>query len=149
MKRGILFLGMLVLVIVSIIFIILPKINLTGFTTQSIDASQLEELRLKAEVECLQNSQCPEGFGCVGNVCVDEKEIDVCQDFKLYSGGTRLGVGQPINSVKEVLTDGQLPYLLSDGEIVEDVNGKLIEYFYIQVILIGENKIENLFTLTD
>lgn len=142
MKKGVLFWGLLILLIASIIFIILPKINPTGFATQSIDASHLEELRLKAEVGCLQNSQCPGGFGCVGNVCVNKNEINLCQDFKLYSGSRRLEVGQPINSIKEVLTDGQLPYLLPDGEIVEEVNNELIEYFYIQVILIGDNKIE-------
>ena len=143
MKKGVLFLGLLVLVVVSVI-IILPKINLTGFAIFSEDLSEdyLEGLRLKAKVECLQNSQCSEGFECSGNKCVDEEEINLCQDFKLYSGGTKLEVGQPINSVKSVITHGQLPYLLSPGEIVEVVNEGLIEYIYLQIIFIGENKIE-------
>lgn len=51
-------------------------------------------------------------------------------------------VGKPINIAKKVLTRKDLPYLLSDGEIVEIIDDELIEYLYSPVILIGENKIE-------
>jgi len=141
MKKGVLVWGLFILVVVSTILFI-PKLNFTGFAIKTIESSYLEELRLNVEVECLQNSQCNEGFECVGNKCIDEKEIDICQEFKLYSGGTKLKIGEPINSVKNVITHAQLPYLLSSGEIVEEINKELIEHVYLQIIFIGENKIE-------
>ena len=35
-----------------------------------------------------------------------------------------------------------MPYLLSDGEFVEVINNKPIEYFYSPAILIGDNRLE-------
>jgi len=117
--------------------------TITGFSIhQSTDEEYLENLRLKTKVGCLQNSQCSDGFECVENECVDKDDIDVCKKVKLSSGARKLEVGDSINSIKSVFTDGRLPYLLSDGEIVEIVDNELIEYFYVQAIFIGDNKIK-------
>ncbi|MDD5012162.1 MAG: hypothetical protein PHQ66_00740 [Candidatus Nanoarchaeia archaeon] len=131
---------LLSLVFVSVlIFFIFPK---TGFVINSVDASQLENLRLRAEVECLQNSQCSENSECVENVCVNKTEIDLCRKINLYTPTNRLKIGDSINSVKTVLTKAQIPSLLSGGELVEIIDDKLVNYFYTQLILIGDNKLE-------
>ena len=141
----------------SAIFIILTlsfvlSYSFTGFSVlqeASIGESYLEELRLNAEVECLQNSQCSENQECVDNECLSEGEINFCESENLYSEVRKLGSGDSINSVKRIFTDKQLPYLLSDGELVKISDEKTIEYFYIQMIKIGENKIEDSFILSD
>jgi len=47
-----------------------------------------------------------------------------------------------VRSIKEVLTDWDLPYLLSEGEIFENVNNNLTRTLYNPAILIGDNMIE-------
>jgi len=145
MEKRILVIIFVCLIIISLSLIILPKSTITGFSVyqNSVNEEYLDALKVKAKVECLKNSQCSEGFECVENKCVDKKEVDVCEEVRLYSDGTKLRLGYSLNSVKRVFTDGQLPYLLTDGEIVEIVNEKLIEYFYVQAIYIGDNTIEN------
>jgi len=138
MKKGVWVILIVLTLIISAI-VIFPK---TGFVTQSLNANNLENLRQKAEVECLQNSQCPENSSCVGNKCIDKKEIDLCQSVSLSTPTRKIKKGDSINSIKEVLTKAQLPFLLSDGELVEEINNELIKHFYIQIILIGEDKIE-------
>jgi hypothetical protein len=140
MKKGVWVMvlsAMAIVVILTTLFF--PK---TTFAVKPIDASHLEELRLKAEAGCLQNSQCPEGSECVGNTCVDEKEIDKCQTVNLSTPTRQIRIGNSINSVKEILTKADLPFLLLDGEFVKIVDGKAIEYFYTSIILIGDNKVE-------
>ncbi len=134
-------LGILVLAII-LGFIILPKTSFTIYQDKDVDKTYLENLKLKANVECLQNSQCLEGFECVGNKCVNKDEINVCQKIKLSSDSIPLEVGKPINLAKRVLTRSDLPYLLSNGKIVKIIDGELTEYLYSPVILIGDNKIE-------
>ncbi len=122
-------------------FFVLPK---TGFAvhTQALGESGLENLRIQAQVECLQNSQCSENQECIGNICVEKSQIDVCQSTGLSTASRNLKEGDSINSIKSVLTKKDLPHLLSEGELVEITNEKTIEYFYSPVILIGNNKIE-------
>jgi len=140
MKKGVL--GVLITLILAIVissFIIFPK---TGFAIKPINKVTLESLRQKAEVVCLQNSQCLEGSECVNNACVNKNEIDICQEISLSTPTRKIKNGDSINSVKKILTGEELPYLLSRGELVEIVNNKTIEYLYSPVILIGDNKIE-------
>ena len=143
MKKGLLFGILFILVLIGALsFIAFPK---TGFSiqTQALSQNTLENLKLKAQVECLQNSQCSENQECMENRCMNKNEIDVCQNVKLSTASRNLKEGDSINSIKSVLTKKDLSYLLSDGELVEIVKGGLIEYFYSPVILIGNNKIEN------
>jgi hypothetical protein len=129
------------LVFVSVlIFFIFPK---TGFATASIDASTLENLRQKAEVECLQNSQCSNNSECMNNACVDKKDIDVCQEVSLSTTVRSLHVGDSINSAKKTLSESDLPSLLTDGKLVEIIDGKLIEHLYSPAILLSTSKIES------
>jgi len=132
------------IVLIILILVILPKSTITGFSIyqNTVNEEFLDTLKIKAGVECLKNSQCSEGYGCVDNKCVEESKIDVCKRIKLSGGARKLKQGDSMNSIKSVFTDGQLPYLLSDGEIVEIVDDKLIEHFYIQAIFIGDNTIE-------
>jgi len=144
MKKGVkaLIFILFILIITIAIGFMLPK---TGFVISQddvIDRDYLESLRVKAEVGCLQNSQCSEGFECVANFCIDKKEINLCKERSLSLPARKLEVGKPINSEVEALIDKDLPYLLSDGELVEIIDGKTIEYFYVQTIFIGINKIE-------
>ena len=127
------------LVVIGLSFIILSQSTLTGFSvyqTSSVNEGNLEELKIKENVECLQNSQCSEGFECVDGECVEEDKIENCEEVKLYSGSRKLKQGDTLNSIKSVFTDGQLPYLLADGEIIEIIDNNLVEYFYFQIIFI-------------
>ncbi len=139
MKRGVVVVLLSLLSVFVLIIFVFPK---TGFVTQSIDPNYLEELRLKAGVECLQDSQCSNDSECIGNICVEKKEIDLCQKVNLSTGPTPLRIGGSINMAKRVLTGKDLPYLLSDGKLVEIVKGEVIEYLYSPILLIGNNKIE-------
>jgi hypothetical protein len=140
MRKGALAGVILVIAVVVILTILFfPK---TIFAVNPIGASHLEELRLNADVECLQNSQCPEGSECVGNACIDKKEADKCETISLNTPTRQIWIGSSINSVKEVLTKVDLPFLLSDGEFVKMIDGKAVKYFYSSTILIGSNKIE-------
>ena len=112
MKKGVLsgvLLAVAVVVILTVLFF--PK---TGFAVKPIDATHLEELRLKAEVGCLQNSQCSEGSECVNNVCVNKNEIDICKEVSLSTTVKRLQTGDSINSAKKTLSESDLHYLITD-----------------------------------
>ncbi len=145
MKKEVLIGLVIIIVVVILSFIILPK---TGFAiyqyshSKILDKDYLENLKLKANVECLQNSQCPEGFECVGNKCITKSEINLCQNIKLFTPTRKLKTGQPINSIREIITDSELPHLLADGDLVELIDNKLTKHFYVQVIYIGENNLE-------
>lgn len=139
MKRGVLGVLICLILVFAFSFIILPK---TGFAIQSLDKNSLESLKLSAGVECLQNSQCQTGFQCVENACVENKDIDLCKSVSLSTPTRQIKEGDAINSIKEVLTKADLPYLLPSGELAENVDGKIIEYFYTPVILISDDKIE-------
>ncbi len=146
-KRGlnlllIIFIFLSVLIILSIFTSILSQSNSTIYQGNVIKKNYLEDLKIKANIECLQNSQCLGVFECVDNYCVSNKEINVCQKIKLSTNSIPLEIGKPINLAKKVLTRKDLPYLLSDGEIVEIKDGNLTEHFYSPVILVGENNIE-------
>ncbi len=125
-------------IILCAVFLFLPK---TGLVVQSIESDNLEELRMKAQVECLQNSQCELNQECVDNSCVDRGKIDNCQKVDLSTSVIKLKPGMKINSAKRVLTRGDLPYLLSNGEIDEIVDGNLTKHLYTSAIILGENRI--------
>ena len=141
--RGIL-VGILVCLILVSIFVFTTSPKITGFATyqEGVNEEYLENIKLKANVECLQNSQCSEGFECINNNCVDRSSLNLCQEIELSTIMTKLKPGFPINFGKRVITDFQLPYLLNDGKIIEIVENDTIEHPYIQVILIGDSKIE-------
>ena len=82
MRKQLLFSVLVLLIVISMLGFSLTQ---TGFviSQEQIDQDYLEDLRLKAEVECLQNSQCSEGFECVANECIDKGKIDVCQNMGL------------------------------------------------------------------
>jgi len=145
MKKKLKFLlGILgILILISIVgSFILPKTAFAIYQDKAVDKNYLENLKLKANVECLQNSQCPESFECVDNKCINKNKTNICQKVKLSTNSKPLEVGEPINIAKKVLTSIDLPYLLSDGKILKIIDGELIEYLYSPVILIGDNKIE-------
>lgn len=102
----------------------------------------LEEARLLANVECLQNSQCSKDCECIANKCIEIKEISKCQSVDLTTPTRKLREGYSLNAYKRVITQAQLPHLLAVGELVEIKDSQLIEYFYIQNILISDYKIE-------
>jgi hypothetical protein len=133
--------GILV-VLTAIILLCVVTLPKNGFVAQSTDKISLETLRASAAVECLQNSQCSGSSECMDTQCVKETDINQCQTINLNTPTRQIKVGDSINSIKEVLTKADLPFLLSGGEFVKIVNGKTMEYFYNSVILIGDNKIE-------
>lgn len=143
MKKERLFGILFVLILIAgFSFIAFPKTGFVIYQTQSVNTNQLENLRIQAKVECLQNLQCSENQECMGNICIEKNKIDICQNVGLSTSVRSLKEGDSINSVKGVLTKVDLPYLLSDGELVEIVDKEIIEYFYSPVITIGNNKIE-------
>lgn len=141
MKKERLIRVLTVLVLIGILsFVAFPK---TGFViSQTINANQLENLKLNAQVECLQNSQCSENQECIENRCINKNEIDICKNIGFSTYSRSLKNGDSINSIKSVLTKADLPYLLSNGKLAEIIDRKLIEYFYSPVLIIGDNKIE-------
>lgn len=141
MRKQVLFSVLIFLIVISILGFALSPTGFAISQTQ-IDQNYLEDLRLKAEVECLQNSQCSEGFECVANECVDKKEIDVCQNMGLSLSARRLEIGDSINSVVGVIVEGDLPYLLPHGKIVKIENDEAVIYLYEQMIWIGDNKVK-------
>ena len=132
----------IILIAVGLFGFVLPK---TGFSIAQetvVNDKYLEDLREQAGLECLKNSQCGEGYVCVGNVCVEKADINLCESTDLYFRSVKLKGGDSISSLKEIITDNELPYLLSDGELIEINEDKLIEYFYTQTIWIGNNTLE-------
>lgn len=141
MKKRFLFFLFGILFLCSVLAITLQdNIAITGEVT--IDPTYLNELKEQSKVECLQNSQCSEDKECVENRCIKKEIIDLCKEEKLFTPVRRISIGQPINIIKEAVTDTELPYLLSDGLITEEIDGELIEHFYTQVIWIDDNKVE-------
>ncbi len=140
MKKGI-WLGVLLVIAVVIILTILffPK---TGFSIQPIDKASLENLRLKAEVECLKNSQCSNTSECINNACVNKEKIDICREVSLSTTVKSLQTGDAINSAKKTLSGSDLPDLLTDGKLFEIIEDKLFEYPYSPSLLIGTSKID-------
>jgi len=141
-KGGVIVIVLLLAFLTTVIFV-LPK---TGFVTSQetvFDGNYLESLRINVGVECLQDSQCSQNYECVSNSCVDKGEINLCKERSLSLPVRRLKIGEPMNSEVGVITNDNLPFLLPNGELVEIVNDKVIEYFYIQTIFIGANKIES------
>jgi len=114
-RKRVLMVIVVCLTIISLSFVVFSQTTITGFSVhQPTDGEYLENLRLKTKVGCLQNSQCSDGFECVENECVDRGDIDICKKVKLSSPTRKLKYGDSINSIKEVLTDWDLPYLLSE-----------------------------------
>ena len=130
-------------IVAILAFFVLPKTGFTVLQSDVLTESDLENLRQQAKVECLQNSQCSQGYECVDNFCIEKNKIDLCQSVKLSTGAQPLEVGKPINSAKRVLTRSDLPYLLSDGELVKIEGENITKYFYSPVIIIGENVIDH------
>lgn len=142
-RKKTLILALIILGLVAFLaLVILPKTGFAISRDETIDVNYLNKLKQNAGVECLQNSQCADDFECISNSCVDKKKINPCQSVNLYTPTRKIKYGDSINSVKEVLTKDQLPYLLSDSELVEIIDDKIIEYFYSSIILIGDNKVE-------
>ena len=71
-----------------------------------------------------------------------QRQAPAPQTSSVFLSSEKLKQGDTLNSIKSVFTDGQLPYLLADGEIIEIIDNNLVEYFYVQIIFIGENVIE-------
>src|SRR3989344_332992 len=133
---------LLILVVISALSFVLSQNSSVVYQGSIINEDYLESLRLEANVECLQNSQCSEGYECVANKCLETKKINNCKDMGLSTPTRRLKEGDFLNAYKRVVTSSQLQDLLANGELVEVVDNQLIEHFYTQVILIGETKIE-------
>jgi len=133
---------LLILVVISALSFVLSQNSSVVYQGSIINEDYLESLRLEANVECLQNSQCSEGYECVANKCLETKKINNCKDMGLSTPTRRLKEGDFLNTYKRVVTSSQLQDLLANGELVEIINNQLIEHFYTQVILIGNSKIE-------
>lgn len=75
---------------------------------------------------------CPNG--CLAGACLES--VDLCEEEYLDIPSEPLYIGNPINNVKYILTDSELPELLSDdffaGNVVAD---------YVQTIKIGSRNI--------
>ena len=136
--------------LVLLIFLIIVSM-LTGFGLSQkpylssyviLDEKYLEGLRLNAGVECLQNSQCSEGYICFKNKCKENGEINFCEEISLSGVNHKLQVGGSINYVKKAISNYRLPNLLADGKLVEIVDDELIEHFYKPTILIGNSEIK-------
>lgn len=141
--KGLVLLVTLILSVIILIFsLVFSQMILATNAVSPIDKDYLDSLKLQAKVECLQNSQCLDGFECIYNKCIDKNSINICKKISLSTHTRKLEEGSAINSIKEVITNSELPYLLNDGEIVEILNGDLIEHLYRQDILIGDYKLE-------
>jgi|SRR3989344_1997179 len=134
--------------LIGILFIVAFGFVLSQKETGSIDyeARYLDSVRLKSlslasETECLQDSQCLDDYGCMANKCVIKDSIDYCQEFKLSTSISNLKVGSPINVDKEIISESQMPSLLSSGKFVEIFKDKPLEYDYIFMIVVGDSLI--------
>lgn len=130
-----------IIIFISTIGFVLSENNFKTFQKQNIDENYLETLRKAASLECLKNSHCLENYECLSNKCIESNQLTFCQDVKLSIPITDLKIGSPINADKRVLTRTELPYFLSDGELVEIIDKKVVEYLYSPVILVGDSKI--------
>jgi len=139
MRVRVILVSFLVLVCIGVFSFVISGVG--SYQVEDVDVEYLEGLRMRAGVECLVDSQCGEGFGCVDNVCVWEGEIDICEKVNLSLSTEKLIVGSSIGSAKKTINKINLPALLSDGKIVEVVDGEVVEYFYKQFVLMGNNEI--------
>jgi len=110
-----------------------------GYFDEEINENYLNELKEQAKVECLQNSQCSEGFDCVDNSCIDRTKIDLCKKVSLSTNARPLIIGNPINSAKRILTKTDLRDLLTDGEIIEiNERREVVKHPYTSYIEVGD-----------
>lgn len=140
MDRSSVFFIVVFLIILGIIGTALSENDSANYHANPKNQNYLENLKVRANLDCLQNSQCSTGQECVKNKCRDD--IDVCKEVKLSTSISKLRVGSPLNADKDVITKSELPDLLANGEIVEVVDSEVIEHFYRQFILIGNSTIE-------
>jgi len=143
MRKKIIIMILILFSIFILAYFLLQK-NIIGFTiNQNYFSEQtLENLKVKANVECLKNSHCNENFECIESKCLPRENIDFCEKVSLSNNVRTLKVGNELNIAKRVLTRRDLPYLLSDGKLFKIIDGKLIEYYYSPVIIIGDNRIK-------
>lgn len=83
MKKEVVIISLSLVSVLVLMFFIFPK---TGFVTKTINPAYLENLREKAKVECLQNSQCLENSECVGNVCLDKRKLIYAKILNFIAG---------------------------------------------------------------
>lgn len=140
MRRVIGLFSLTVILFLGVSFVLSEK-TLQEYTITRISESSLEDLRSKAYVECLSNSQCSENSECLENKCVDKNKIHFCQNIKLAPMSQHIGNNDPINKFREIFTDGTLPYLLTDGSIAAVIDGNLTVYEYVQVVKLGKKKL--------
>jgi hypothetical protein len=141
LKRGaVVFL--ITFVLVSMVGFVISQDESENYQASSVDELYLESLRLAANLECLKDSHCFAGFQCVDNNCISGEKVDSCESVKLSTPISDLRIGRPINIDKGVITNYELPNLLADGEFVEVVDGKVVEYLYTPFIVIGSSTIE-------
>ncbi len=132
----------IILLAIGLFGFVLPK---TGFSIAQetvVNDKYLEDLRQQAGLECLKDSQCSESYVCVGNTCVAQTQVDLCKKVSLSTGAEPIEVGESINSAKNILTKSDLPYLLSDGKLLEIIDNNITEYMYTSSIIVGERIVE-------
>ncbi len=95
----------------------------------------MDSLKQKAGLECLQNSQCSSGFECIENKCQNNSDVNIYKNIKLFNLAKKLRSGDSINRTRKYITANSLPYLLSNGEIVELKEGeKMLQNIFIHRI---------------
>jgi len=143
MKTKILLGVLIVLVLCIVLGFSLPQTGFAIHQEQMIDEVYLENLRVKANLECLKNSHCSGGYDCMNNKCINSNEINLCRYVGLWGVNHKLEIGQPINSVKEYFNHFKFPFLLAKGKIVEiNESEEVIEYWYVPSIFVGSSMIK-------
>jgi uncharacterized protein YuzE len=131
------------LFILTISGIVISQSQSVVYNVDPISKSDLENIRALLKVECLQNSQCSNGYECINNNCIGGERINSCKDISLAPVSTPLFIGQSLNTYREAFTETNLPDLLSDGTIAVLENGNVTEYNYAQVIFSGSAKLRS------
>lgn len=141
-KNGFLLSILILILIVFLTIIFFPKTSLAVNKNDIINKQYLEILKLRVNAECLQDSQCSEGFECIENKCIVNNFKDNCRETGLSTSINRIKTGLPTNYGKKVITHNELPELLPTGTIFEIINDEIVEHEYKSDLIIGDNLIE-------
>lgn len=127
----------------AVVGLVLSQSQVIKYNINPIDKNHLESLRVQLNIECLQNSQCSDGYECIDGNCIRNEEINSCRDISLAPVSRPLFIGQPLNMYREAFTETNLPHLLADGIIAVLENDNITEYNYAQIIFSGNAKLRN------
>src|SRR3989344_2850789 len=132
------------LVILSVAFLIF-FVFLSQNSVSQIPFSEKfvsQEMLFQNNLDCIYDSHCLDGFLCIQNECISQEIVLSCKQSSLSTHSFLLGVGDPLNAYKRLLSENDLPYLLGNGRFFGISEDNLTNFEYRVDLIIGNNTLE-------